>query len=181
MKILTWILTLFFVGFAGYMLWNTDEKSGSTKKEAGKIEQPMIMKEVVLRDYDQERIKWEIKAKQALLYEKQKVSYLSQIDAEVFQMGDTDQTPHLLVSDKAKVENTPNLITLTGNINFKLNTGESIRTEALIVNPNKDELFNDTLTLFLLGENRAHSESMHYNLKTERLILNKAKLKIHDF
>lgn len=181
MKILTWISTLFFVGFAGYMIWIVDKKDLSTTKEPDKIEQPMIMKEIVLRDYDKERIKWKIKAKKALLYEQQRVSYLSQIDGEIFHQGDSDTPPDLLIADKAKVENSSNLITLSGNIDFRLSTGDSIQTEHLIIDPDKNQIFNNTLTFFLLGENKVRSESMHYNLKTERLILSKAKLQIKNF
>lgn len=163
------LLLLFFAEYTTWQSEITNEFNAGNKK---KDEEPIRLKQPVLYDYDSGRLKWEFTAKNAEIFEKQDVTTFEQISGRIYSKSLSDQSTKV-TADKGKISGQTKIMILSGNIKINYADGQKVFTEQLIIDQNKEILYNHTKVLGISKTETIKAQSMHYDLKSEILTLEK--------
>ncbi len=169
MKYIKWGILAVIVSVVLYFVWQPYENQNIDQTRSDD-EQPVILVNPELFDYELNRIKWQISAAKAYIYEKKNRTHLSRINGRIFST-DPNQKPTSIVAESGILKANSSTMVVKGDVQINFNDEQNIYTEELIIDQGKEKIYNQVDVLVVSKQDTIRASSMSYDIKSGHLNL----------
>ncbi|MDH5561096.1 MAG: LPS export ABC transporter periplasmic protein LptC [Deltaproteobacteria bacterium] len=178
MRVLPWVFFLLISGLAVFFIIESNIKDGDGTVETLNSQQPVVIEDADIYDYESsDMLSW-IKVKKVLSYEKSHIVLLFDINAEIYSDRGKGK-PAYIKADFGKIYQKTKRVHLSGNLIADME-GKRLETEELILDHVKKRIYNQKKVWVYDNKSDMHAESMIYDIKSRQLRLNKVEVKFKN-
>ena len=176
-RYLIWIvIALTLLGIL-YFFWNSERHVLPQTEPVQKVEEPLILFNPVLQEFEKDKLKIRLIADKAQIFENKQRTLLTNISADLY-VSDTPGSATHLQAGFAEMSAQSNLVRLWGAVRLETRDGQSLLTEELFLNNADKTVYNQVAVTAYTDQETIKAASMHYDLKKGILLLNQPSMQV---
>ncbi len=174
MRYIKWGILSIIVFIVAYFIWQSDDVE-NIDTIVSNDEAPIVLLNPELLDYELNKIKWQISAAEAYIYEKKNVTQLKKINGRILS-EDPRKKPTLITAESGVLRTNLKTISVKGNVHVSFDNGQKVSTEELIIDQRKETIYNQVDVIVESKQDTITASSMNYDIKKGRLFLVKPRI-----
>lgn len=177
-RYISWIVITVLLVFAIYYVWNTQKDTAPVEKVDTTTEEPMLLFQPVVREFEGETLSFHMVAERAHVFEKKKLTRLWSIVANLYK-DDPSQPSTTIRSKFGKLHGKESLLHLWGSVQVDTRDKQRLTTEELFLDRKRNVIYNSVPVTATSPTDRIDATSMHYDLTKDILRLTHPTAKIN--
>jgi len=170
MKLTSWIGLITIALLAIAYLWVSNDPQTQDGGSGRKPQNPVLLNEAELIDYEDNRTKWHLRARHTKTYEEQNLTLLDDLEGDVFSKNPRQKATRFQ-ADFGKIEGKDQLMSVWGDVHVDFQNGQSLFTEQLFFDQRKEMIYNQVEVRVISNQDTILGSSMHYDMNTGILVL----------
>ena len=155
----------------------TEKKDAARKDGKANQEEPLIISKPVVREFDFNLLKLQLVAESAQIFEQKQISQLKNIRIRLFN-DKTKNSSTKIVAKSGEMKSESGIMRLWGKVQVDTSDNQTLRTEEIFLNQKKNTIYNETDVQVTAEDDEINASSLHYDISTGILVLEKPEAKI---